>query len=320
MLQPVSTIERHDWTKVQITSLFMLPLHDLLHMAQTVHRTYFDPNQVQLCTLMNIKSGGCPEDCAYCPQSARYKTGVETNSLPSLEEVDAESKKARANGATRLCMGAAWRSPREKDFAKVLELIGVVKENGMESCATLGMLSKDQARRLKEAGLQYYNHNIDTSPEFYGKIISTRTFADRLQTLQHVRDVGMSVCCGGIVGMGESRLDRISMLHVLSTMPQHPESVPINQLVKVPGTPLESAPDTDSFEIVRTIAVARIIMPKSHVRLAAGREQMSEEIQMLCFHAGANSIFSGEKLLTTGNPELERDRDMMQRAGMHSSN
>ncbi len=320
MLQPVSTVERHDWTEAQISSLFMLPLHDLLHMAQTVHRAHFDPNQVQLCTLMNIKSGGCPEDCAYCPQSARYKTGIETYSLPSTEEVDAESKKARANGATRLCMGAAWRSPREKDFAKVLELIGVVKENGLQSCATLGMLSKEQAKRLKDAGLEYYNHNIDTSPEFYEKIISTRVFADRLQTLQHVRDVGMSVCCGGIVGMGESRSDRASMLNVLATMPQHPESVPINQLVKVPGTPLESMPAPEPFEIVRTIAVARIIMPKSYVRLAAGREQMSEEMQMLCFHAGANSIFSGEKLLTTGNPEPDRDNDMMQRAGMHSSN
>ncbi|MBI2992923.1 MAG: biotin synthase BioB [Gammaproteobacteria bacterium] len=307
---------RHDWTQAEVLALFALPFNDLLFEAQLIHRRHFDPNVVQLSTLLNIKSGGCPEDCAYCPQSARYHTDVEASPLLSLDEVVAAARDAQSRGATRFCMGAAWRSPRGRDFESVLGLVSAVKSLGLETCATLGMLTAEQTERLRDAGLDYYNHNLDTSPDYYRDIISTRTYQDRLNTLQHVRDAGIHVCCGGIIGMGETRTDRAGLLLTLANLPRHPESVPINMLVRVEGTPLAQSPDLDPFEFVRTIAVARIVMPASYVRLSAGRTSMPESMQALCLLAGANSIFYGERLLTTRNPDQERDREMLRRLGI----
>jgi biotin synthase len=309
---------RHDWTRGEIGALFDLPFPELIFRAQSIHRQYFDPTEVQISTLLSIKTGGCPEDCAYCPQSARYHTGVEAEKLMALDAVVAEARAAKSAGASRFCMGAAWRSPKDRDLEHVCEMVEAVKALGLETCATLGMLSGPQAERLKRAGLDFYNHNIDTSSEFYGEIITTRVYQDRLETLEHVRDAGIHVCCGGIVGMGESRADRIGMIAVLASLPVHPESVPINLLVRVAGTPLAEQPPLDPFEFVRTIAVARITMPRSVVRLSAGREDMSEETQALCFVAGANSIFYGPKLLTTANPERDRDRVLMDKLGLSS--
>jgi biotin synthase len=309
-------IVRHDWTREEVRALFALPLPELMFRAQSAHRRYFDPRQVQISTLLSVKTGGCPEDCAYCPQSARYDTGVDASRLVSVAAAVADAQAAKAAGATRFCMGAAWRSPKDHDLEDVCAMVESVKALGLETCVTLGMLSAAQARRLKESGLDYYNHNIDTSPEFYGEIITTRTYQDRLDTLAHVRDAGISVCCGGIVGMGEGREDRVGMIVTLATLPMHPESVPINMLVQVAGTPLATGKALDPIEFVRTIAVARITMPAAMVRLSAGRQEMSDETQALCFLAGANSIFSGEKLLTTANPEHERDRRLFDRLGM----
>jgi len=304
---------RNDWTLAEVQALFALPFMDLLFTAQTVHRRFFAPNTVQISTLLSIKTGACPEDCAYCPQSVHFNTGLEPQELLELEEVAARARAACQAGATRFCMGAAYRSPKPKDLRKVLAMIREVKSLGLETCATLGMLRPDQARELKDAGLDYYNHNLDTSPGYYRKIISTRTYQDRLDTLKAVSDAGMKVCCGGIVGMGEEAQDRVELLHVLATLPVHPQSVPINQLVRVAGTPLADASALDPFDFVRAIAVARILMPQSHVRLSAGRSDMSDELQALCFLAGANSIFYGEKLLTTGNPDTEHDRRLFRR-------
>lgn len=311
--------QRHDWTVEEVTALLQRPLNDLLFEAQSIHRQHFDPNEVQLSTLLNIKTGGCPEDCAYCPQSARYDTGVEADSLLDVATVRAAAETARANGATRFCMGAAWRSPKDRDLEKVAELIEAVKDLGMESCVTLGMLKPGQAERLKASGLDYYNHNLDTSPEFYGEIISTRTYEDRLNTLANVRDAGINVCCGGIVGMGETQTDRAGLLINLANLPQHPESVPINLLVKVSGTPLDDTPDIEPLDMIRMVAAARIMMPESYVRLSAGRESMSDEAQALCFFAGANSIFYGEQLLTTPNPIADADRALFEKLGLHAS-
>ena len=286
---------------------------DLVFQAQTVHRRFQAPNSVQISTLLSIKTGACPEDCAYCPQSVRFDTGIATEELLELNEVAARARAAKEAGATRFCMGAAYRSPKPKDLRKVIAMIREVKALGMESCATLGMLTPEQAQELKAAGLDYYNHNLDTSAAYYEKIITTRTYQDRLDTLQAVRDAGMNVCCGGIVGMGEEALDRAGLLHTLATLPAHPESVPINQLVRVPGTPLAETAALDPFDFVRTIAVARILMPRAHVRLSAGRADMSDELQALCFLAGANSIFYGEKLLTTGNPDTAQDQRLFER-------
>jgi len=307
---------RHDWTTDQVIALLELPFADLVHHAQSLHRRYFDPNEVQISTLLSIKTGGCPEDCAYCPQSAHYRTGVRREALMDADEVVAAARRARAAGASRFCMGAAWRSPTDRDLDRVCEMVSGVKAIGLETCVTLGMLTETQARRLKGAGLDYYNHNIDTSEEYYSRIITTRAFADRIETLAHVRDAGLNVCCGGIVGMGEQRADRAAMLAALASLPQHPESVPINRLVRVAGTPLAQAADVDGLEFVRTIAAARIAMPRSVVRLSAGRAEMSEEMQALCFLAGANSIFYGDLLLTTENPEMEADRRMFDRLGL----
>ncbi|SEO91194.1 biotin synthase BioB [Aquisalimonas asiatica] len=309
---------RHDWSLEEIQALFDLPFNDLLFKAQTVHRQHHDPNAVQVSTLLSIKTGACPEDCKYCPQSARYTTGLEREPLMDKDAVVDAARTARDAGATRFCMGAAWRSPKGKDLERVAEMISEVKALGMETCATLGMLDEGQSERLKEAGLDYYNHNVDTSPEFYGDIITTRTYQDRLDTLERVRDAGINVCCGGILGMGESDTDRASMLRTLANLPAHPESVPINQLIRVPGTPLADVEELDPLDFVRTIAVARIVMPHSHVRLSAGREEMSDETQALCFLAGANSIFYGEKLLTTGNPDVEHDQRLFRRLGIHA--
>jgi len=309
-------VPRHDWRSEEVQALFALPFNDLLFHAHSVHRAHFDPNEVQLSTLLSIKTGACPEDCAYCPQSVRYDTGLKAEPLMPLQAVKRAAEEAKANGATRFCMGAAWRSPKDRDLEQVEAMVREVKALGLETCVTLGMLKQQQAQRLAEAGLDYYNHNLDTSPEYYGEIITTRTFEDRLETLQHVRDAGMKVCCGGIVGMGESAGDRAEMLRALANLPQHPESVPINELVQVAGTPLEGAAPIDPFDFVRTIAVARIMMPRSHVRLSAGRTQMSEELQALCFFAGANSMFYGERLLTTANPQNEKDRRLFERLGI----
>jgi len=307
---------RHDWTRTEIGALFDLPFPELVFRAQSIHRQYFDPAEVQISTLLSIKTGGCPEDCAYCPQSARYDTGVDAEKLMALDAVLAEARAAKSAGASRFCMGAAWRSPKDRELEHVCEMVEAVKGLGLETCATLGMLTAAQARSLKRAGLDYYNHNLDTSPEFYGEIITTRVYQDRLETLEHVRDAGIHVCCGGIVGMGETRADRIGMIATLAALPVHPESVPINMLVRVAGTPLADHSPLDPFEFVRTIAAARITMPRSVVRLSAGREDMSEETQALCFLAGANSIFFGPKLLTTGNPERDRDRVLMHKLGL----
>lgn len=307
---------RHDWTRAEIAALFNLPFNDLLFQAQTVHRANFDPNAVQISTLLSIKTGACPEDCKYCSQSGHYNTGLEKEKLLAVEKVLEEARAAKEKGASRFCMGAAWRSPQEKDMPYVLHMVKEVKALGMETCMTLGMLNDTQAKRLAEAGLDYYNHNLDTSPEFYNAIITTRKYQDRLDTLQNVREAGLKVCAGGIVGMGESRQDRAGLLHQLASLPAHPESVPINMLVKVEGTPLAESADLDPFEFVRTIAVARILMPKSFVRLSAGREEMNEQMQAMCFLAGANSIFYGDKLLTTSNPKAEKDRTLFERLGI----
>ncbi len=307
---------RHDWTRQEVDALFALPFNDLLFAAHSVHRANFDPNQVQVSTLCSIKTGACPEDCAYCPQSARYDTGLEKEKLMAIEAVVAEASRAKEAGATRFCMGAAWRSPRAKDMDVVLGMVKGVKALGMETCMTLGMLSPQQAEDLAQAGLDYYNHNLDTSPEFYGEIITTRSYQDRLDTLQNVRDAGMNVCSGGIVGMGETASDRTGLLLQLATMSPHPESVPINQLVRVEGTPLADEAELDPFDFIRTIAVARILMPKSHVRLSAGREDMNDQTQSLAFFAGANSIFYGEKLLTTANPRESKDMLLFSRLGI----
>jgi biotin synthase len=307
---------RHDWTVAEVAALYERPLMDLLHEAQSVHRQHFDPNAVQVSTLLSIKTGGCPEDCAYCPQSVRYDTGVDREELLSTEEVISRARAARDAGATRFCMGAAYRSPKDRQLQAIAEIVREVRALGLETCATLGMLTAAQARTLRAAGLDYYNHNLDTSEAFYGEIITTHTYQDRLDTLEAVRAAGMNVCCGGIVGMGETRRDRVEFLQRLATLAQHPESVPINELVRVEGTPLAEAEELDSLEFVRTIAVARILMPRSHVRLSAGRAEMSDELQTLCFFAGANSIFYGEKLLTTGNPDTEHDRRLFARLGL----
>ena len=307
---------RHDWCREELRSLFDLPLSELVFRAQSIHRTHFDPAAVQISTLLSIKTGGCPEDCAYCPQSAHFETGVSADRLMPLDAVLSEARAAQAAGASRFCMGAAWRSPKERDLERVCAMVKGVKALGLETCATLGMLTTPQAKKLKAAGLDYYNHNLDTSPEFYGKIITTRAYGDRLSTLDHVRAAGIHVCCGGIVGMGETREDRVGMIETLANLPVHPELVPINMLVRVAGTPLADTPPLDPIEFVRTIAVARIAMPQSMVRLSAGRETMNEETQALCFLAGANSIFYGPKLLTTPNPERGRDQGMMDRLGM----
>ncbi|MFI4970065.1 MAG: biotin synthase BioB [Lysobacterales bacterium] len=309
---------RHDWTRAEVLALIELPFADLLGNAHAVHRAHHDPNAVQVSTLLSIKTGGCPEDCAYCPQAARYSTGVEAEKLMSLDAVLAKASQAKAAGATRFCMGAAWRSPKDRDIPKVAAMVGAVKALGLETCATLGMLSQPQADALKSAGLDYYNHNLDSAPEFYGEIIHTREYQDRLDTLEHVRDAGLKTCCGGIVGMGETRAQRAGLLHTLASLPTHPQSVPINRLVQVAGTPLAGTAALDPFEFVRMIAAARILMPASMVRLSAGRAEMSDELQALCFFAGANSIFHGEKLLTTGNPDTEHDKALFARLGIHA--
>lgn len=308
---------RHDWTREEALALLALPFNELLHRAHGVHRQYHDPNAVQVSTLLSIKTGGCPEDCAYCPQAARYHTGVEAQKLLSVEAVVERAAAAKAAGASRFCMGAAWRGPKDRDIGKVAEIVAAVKALGLETCATLGLLGDGHAEKLKAAGLDYYNHNLDTAPEYYGEIIHTREFQDRLDTLEQVRSAGLKTCCGGIVGMGETREQRAGLLQALANLPEHPQSVPINQLVPVPGTPLEDAPKLDPFEFVRTIAAARLMMPASIVRLSAGRSEMSDEMQALAFFAGANSIFYGEKLLTTGNPDVEQDRALFARLGLH---
>ena len=307
---------RTDWTRDEVHSLFALPFNELLFRAQAKHRQHFDPAAVQISTLMSVKTGACPEDCAYCPQSSHYDTGVDGEHMAPLDAVVAAARAARANGATRFCMGAAWRSPKPRQLRRIAEMIRAVADEGLETCVTLGMLDHEQAASLRDAGLDYYNHNLDTSESFYPEIISTRTYRDRLDTLQAVRDAGLKVCCGGILGMGESRADWADMLHTLATLPEHPGSVPINQLVKVPGTPLADAADVDPLDFVRVIAVARILMPASHVRLSAGRTDMSDELQALCFFAGANSIFYGDRLLTTPNPASNEDLELLTRLGM----
>ncbi len=314
---PMSSL-RHDWARSDVLALLDLPFADLLQRAHGVHRAHHDANAVQVSTLLSIKTGGCPEDCAYCPQAARYSTGVEAEKLLPLETVIERASQAKAAGATRFCMGAAWRSPKDRDVPKVAAMIRAVHALGMETCATLGMLSERQAESLREAGLDYYNHNIDTAPEFYADVIKTREFQDRLDTLGHVRKAGMKTCCGGIVGMGESRAQRAGLLQALANLPEHPQSVPINRLVQVEGTPLAGTAPLDPFEFVRTVAVARILMPRSMVRLSAGRAEMSDELQALCFFAGANSIFYGEKLLTTGNPDVHADQQLFARLGIHA--
>ena len=312
----MNLVIRNDYSRVEVLSLLNLPFAELMYQAGTIHRQSFNPNQVQVSTLLSIKTGGCPEDCAYCPQAARYDTGLKAQKLMAIDDVLEKAAQAKAAGATRFCMGAAWRSPKDRDVAKVAEMIAGVRAMGMEACATLGMLNAEQANALKAAGLDYYNHNLDTAPEDYTDFIKTRDYQDRLDTLEHVRDAGLKTCCGGIVGMGESRQQRAGLLQTLANLPEHPGSVPINRLVQVEGTPLHGTALLDPFEFVRTIAVARIIMPKSVVRLSAGRAEMSEELQSLCFLAGANSIFYGEKLLTTGNPDVEADQALFAKLGI----
>jgi len=304
------------WSRQRVEALFDAPFNDLLHRAHSVHRRHFDPNAVQLSTLLSVKTGGCPEDCAYCPQAARYHTGVADEDLLTVEQVTAAARSARANGATRFCMGAAWRGPRQRDLERVIEMVKAVRAENLETCATLGLLKEGQAEQLRAAGLDYYNHNIDTAPEFYGEIITTRTQDDRLQTLARVRGAGIHVCCGGIIGMGETRRTRAALIAQLAGMDPYPESVPINNLVQVDGTPLHGMAPLDPLEFVRTIACARITMPRAMVRLSAGRQEMSEAVQALCFFAGANSIFYGEKLLTTGNPDVVHDRSLFAKLGL----
>ncbi len=307
---------RHDWTLEDIERLFSLPLNDLLFKAQSIHRENFDPNKIQVSTLLSIKTGACPEDCGYCSQSAKHQTELEREKLLPLEEVIASARQAKAAGANRFCMGAAWRNPTDKNLERVIDMVKAVKALGMQTCLTLGMLTEAQSQRLKQAGLDYYNHNLDTSPEFYGNVISTRTYQDRLDTLQHVRKAGIHVCSGGIIGMGEKPRDRAALLQQLANLKPHPESVPINLLVQVKGTPLYGTDPLDNFEFVKTIAVARILMPASYVRLSAGRTEMSEEMQAMCFFAGANSIFYGDRLLTTDNPEANEDLALFAKLGL----
>lgn len=318
LMPDIQTTLRHDWSSEEVQQLLSMPFNDLLFRAQTVHRQYFDPNDVQVSTLLSIKTGACPEDCAYCPQSARYDTGLEREKLMEVEAVIEKARAAKAAGSDRFCMGAAWRSPKERDMPYVLAMVKGVKELGLETCMTLGMLDADKSERLAEAGLDYYNHNLDTSPEYYGEIITTRTYSDRLETLDNVRKAGMKVCSGGILGMGETQKDRAGLLVQLANLPQHPDSVPINQLVRVAGTPLEDGDALDPLDFIRTIAAARIMMPRSHVRLSAGRETMSDEMQAMCFFAGANSIFYGECLLTTPNPAANKDQALFRRLGINS--
>jgi len=314
--ESTTAVARSQWTRESVRALFDAPFADLMFRAQSVHREHFDPNRVQISQLLSIKTGGCPENCGYCSQSAHYKTGLKPTKLMTLEEVSEAARAAKASGVQRLCLGAAWRSPKERDLGTVLEMIKVIKDNGLESCVTLGMLDDDQAQRLAGAGLDYYNHNIDTSREYYASVATTRTMDDRLATLDRVRQAGIKTCCGGIIGMGEGREDRIGMLLLLASMPTPPESVPINGLMRVAGTPLANVDNIDGLEFVRTIAVARILMPSSVVRLSAGREKMSDELQALCFLAGANSIFVGEKLLTTSNPSRSKDEALLTRLGI----
>jgi len=314
--QPKNGAIRTDWTRPEVDALFSLPFNELLFQAQLAHREHFNPAEIQISTLMSVKTGACPEDCSYCPQSSHYDTDVEAEHMAPLEAVVEAARNAKANGATRFCMGAAWRSPKPRQLTRIAQMVRAVADEGLETCATLGMLDQKQAEELREAGLDYYNHNLDTSAEHYPEIISTRTYDDRLNTLTAVRDAGLKVCCGGILGMGETRDDWAAMLHTLATLPAHPGSVPINQLVKVPGTPLADAADVDPLDFVRVIAVARILMPAAHVRLSAGRTEMSDELQALCFQAGANSIFYGEQLLTTPNPDTNDDKDLLDRLGM----
>ena len=311
-------VVRHDWTLPEVVALFTAPFADLVFHAQRAHRCHHEPNTVQMSTLLSIKTGACPEDCAYCPQSVRYDTGIEREALMDLSTVREAAARARAAGATRFCMGAAYRSPKGKDLKLIVDMIRAVRALGLETCATLGMLSPEQASELADAGLDFYNHNLDTSREFYPQIISTRSYQDRLDTLAAVRAAGLKVCCGGIIGMGESLTDRAELLRTLANLAEHPESVPINQLVPVPGTPLEYSAPVDPFDFVRTIAVARLLMPQAQVRLSAGRGEMSDELQALCFLAGANSIFYGDKLLTTGNPDVERDQRLFARLGLNA--
>ncbi len=310
---------RHDWSRPEIAALFELPFNDLLFQAHSLHRETFDPNQVQVSTLLSIKTGACPEDCGYCSQSARNQAETERERLLPLNEVIEKAGIAKNNGASRFCMGAAWRNPTDKNLDKVIEMIEAVNAIGLETCVTLGMLTANQTKKLKIAGLDYYNHNLDTSPEYYGDIITTRTYQDRLDTLEHVRDAGINVCCGGIVGMGETKTDRISLLQQLANLPEHPESVPINMLVQVEGTPLHGVEKIEALDFVRTIAVARILMPKSVVRLSAGRTEMSDEQQALCFFAGANSIFYGDRLLTTSNPDEDQDQLLFDKLGINAA-
>ena len=318
MSESHNPVLRHDWSKHEISALFDQPFNDLLFQAQSIHRENFDPNQVQVSTLLSIKTGACPEDCGYCSQSAKNDAEVERERLLPLDEVIEKAQLAKENGASRFCMGAAWRNPSDKNLDKVINMIIAVKAIGMETCVTLGMLTDEQSQRLKEAGLDYYNHNLDTSPEHYGNVITTRTYQDRLDTLQHVRDAGINVCSGGILGMGEKRIDRTSLLQQLANLPQHPDSVPINMLVQVEGTPLHGVDEIEPLEFIRTIAVARIIMPESFVRLSAGRTEMSDETQALCFLAGANSIFYGDKLLTTDNPNENHDKLLFTKLGINT--
>ena len=313
---PENTLPRHDWTREQIEAIYTQPFNDLLWQAQQTHRQHFDANQVQISTLLSIKTGACPEDCKYCPQSIRYNTGLEREKLLNKEIVVANARAAKEAGASRFCMGAAWRQPTDRNLDKVIEIVKAVREEGMETCLTLGMLSSEQAKKLKVAGLDYYNHNLDSSPEYYEQVISTRTYQERLDTLEHVRDAGMKTCCGGIIGMGENQQDRYGLLQQLTNLPEHPESVPINLLVQVEGTPLHGTETLDPIEFVRTIATARICMPKSVVRLSAGRSQMTDEMQALCFHAGANSIFYGDTLLTTDNPQANQDMALFEKLGI----
>ena len=308
--------QRHDWSKEELKDLYRLPFNDLLYAAQWIHRKYFIPNEIQMSTLLSIKTGACPEDCSYCPQSVRFNTGVDPEDLMPLEAVISAAKKAKKAGATRFCMGAAYRGPKDRQLEKIIAMIKAVKSLGLETCATLGLLDKDQALLLKRSGLDYYNHNLDTSESFYKEVITTRNYSDRLKTLESVRESGMKVCCGGILGLGEGRDDRIMLMQTLANMPTQPESVPINNLVRSSGTPLENADPIDMIEFVRTIAVARIIMPKSHVRLSAGRSDFSDEMQALCFMAGANSIFYGDKLLTTKNPDYNEDLALLSKLGL----
>ena len=309
---------RHDWQLDEILALFDLSLNELIYQAQTIHRAHFNPNQVQLSSLLNIKTGRCSEDCSYCSQSARFDTHIDVEPLMPIDEIVTAAKTAKENGATRFCMGAAWRSPKDKDFAKIVDIVQSVKAIGIETCMTLGMLSDEQAQQLKQAGLDYYNHNVDTSEEYYSHIVTTHTYQDRLDTLEHIRDAGLKTCSGGIIGMGEKLEDRAAMLMTLANLPKHPDSVPINQLVPVAGTPLVDATKIDDFDMVRCIAVARILMPHSYVRLSAGRTDMDEALQALCFLAGANSIFYGDKLLTTANPTANRDKTLLARLGMEA--